>query len=129
MAVSNRIGWLTLYVAGGFINLVDQHWVAWLTAILFGVLLFLEIFLLPETLYPRKHMLSQLPTTYSDSNPSGEKQLVTSGIKRTKQLPFLNFQKVPGVSHPKPWDAAFCFLKLWSFPNVAVTVFLYCFAW
>ena len=103
-------------------SLVSQQWVAWLTAILFGLLLLLEIFFLPETLYPRKHMLSQ-------QLPGNEKESEKSTIKRTKQLPFLNFQKVPEVNHPKPWDAALCFLRLWCFPNVFVIVFSYCFAW
>ena len=113
---------------GGFITLVDQHWVAWLTAILFGALLVLEVFCLPETLYPRKEMLCQLPSTFRP-DLNDEKQPATSNLKRTKNLSFLNFRKVPGVTHPHPWDAALCFFKLWSFPNVAVIVFFYCFAW
>ncbi|RPB28202.1 MFS general substrate transporter [Terfezia boudieri ATCC MYA-4762] len=109
-------------LVGGFMSLVSQQWVAWLTAILFGLLLLLEVLFLPETLYPRKHMLSQ-PLSGNEKEPE------KSAIKCTKQLPFLNLQKVPGVDHPKPWDAALCFLKLWSFPNVFVIVFSYCFAW
>jgi len=103
-------------------SLVSQQWVAWLTAILFGLLLILEVFFLPETLYPRKYMISQ-------QLPSNEKEPGRSAIKCTKELPFLNLKKVPGVNHPKPWDAALCFLKLWGFPNVVVIVFSYCFAW
>lgn len=108
---------------GGFICLVSQAWVAWLTAILFGTLLLLEVFFLPETLYPRKHILSRLPTEQKSSS-YGEIDVV-----RTKQLPFLNFKKIPGIAHPKPWDAALSFLNLWTFPNVSVTVFFYCFSW
>lgn len=116
---------------GGFISLVDQYWVAWLTAILFGALLIAEILFFPETLYPRKLMLSRMPTTankYSTGDaekPSG----MDVDMKRTRTLPFLNFQKVPGVEHPKPWDALVQFVKVWSFPNIAVAVFFYCFAW
>ncbi|KAF8418086.1 major facilitator superfamily domain-containing protein [Tirmania nivea] len=108
-------------LVGGFMSLVSQQWVAWLTAILFGMLLLLEVFFLPETLYPRKYMLSQLA-----GNENGPEK---SAIKCTKQLPFLNLQKVPGINHPKPLDAALCFWKLWSFPNAIVIVFSYCFAW
>ena len=108
------------FVVGGFICLVDQYWVAWLTAILFGTLLLLEAFFLPETLYPRKHILSQLSTEQKSSGID---------IMRTKQLPFLNFKKIPGIAHPKPWDAAWSFLTLWTFPNVSIPVFFYCFSW
>ena len=113
---------MNLVPVGGFMSLVNQQWVAWLTAILFGLLLLLEVFFLPETLYPRTHMLSQ-------QLPINEKEPGKSAIKCTKQLPFLNFQKVPGVNHPKVWDSALCFLRLWTFPNVSVIVFSYCFAW
>lgn len=118
---------------GGFISLVDQYWVAWLTAILFGALLIAEILFLPETLYPRKLMLSHLPTTAiqstSDTDPEKPAVGAVVDIKRTKDLPFINFQKVPGVEHPKPWDAFLQFCKMWSFPNIAISVFFYCFAW
>lgn len=117
-------------LVGGFMSLVSQQWVAWLTAILFGLLLVMEIFFLPETLYPRKHMLLQQdPSAYSKCSSDTEKHTPNPAMKCTKHLPFLNFQKIPGVNHPPPWDAALCFLRLWSFPNVVVIVFSYCFAW
>jgi hypothetical protein len=119
---------------GGFITLVDQYWVAWLTAILFAALLVVELFLLPETLFPRKLILSRLPTSGSFSNSNDPEKRDTTLVlmedfPKTKQLPFINFQKVPGIEHPKPWAALVEFLKLWTFPNVAVAVFFYCFAW
>lgn len=112
---------------------MDQYWVAWLTAILFGVLLVAEIFFLPETLYPRKLILSRLPTTTTEvglgDDPEKTSAKVSLDIKRTKNLPFVNFTKIAGIEHPKPWDAFMQFCKLWSFPNIAVSVFFYCFAW
>lgn len=130
-------------LVGGFVTLISQQWVAWLTAILFGVLLLLEIFLLPETLYPRIYMLSLLPTTINQNVESKSEKLnpptitpttapttaPTIDLNRTLQLPFFNFRKVPGTKHPKPWDAMLYFFAMWSFPNVAIMVFFYCFAW
>lgn len=114
-----------LSAAGWYISHVDQYWVAWLTAILFGILLLLEVFFLPETLYPRKHILSQILSDQSSrSNNRNE-----IGIIRTKKLPFFNFKKIPGIAHPKPWDGLWSFLTLWTFPNVSIIVFSYCFSW
>lgn len=127
------MGLLVGPLIGGFVSLVDQYWVAWLTAILFGVLLVAEILFLPETLYPRKLILSRLPTTITEvglgDDPEKTLAKVPLDIKRTKNLPFVNFTKIAGVEHPKPWDAFMQFCKLWSFPNIAISVFFYCFAW
>lgn len=128
------MGLLVGPLIGGFISLVDQYWVAWLTAILFGILLVAEVLFLPETLYPRKFIMSRLPTTAADvgSGHDPEKKIVGApleDIRRTKNLPFINFAKIAGVEHPKPWAAFTQFCKLWAFPNVAVSVFFYCFAW
>ena len=110
---------------------MNQYWVAWLTAILFAVLLVAEILFFPETLYPRKLMLSRLPTS-SGFHTDSEKTATVSApndIARTKQLPFLNIWKVPGIEHPKPWDTLIRFIHMWTFPNVAVAVVVYSFAW
>lgn len=108
-------------IVGGFISLINQFWIAWVTAILFGLLLVAELLFFPETLYPRKLMLLRLPTT--GDFPT------TDDMPRTRTLPWLNFWKVPGVEHPKPWDAVLQFARVWTLPNVAVSVFFYCFAW
>lgn len=92
-----------------------------MTAILFGLLLVAELLFFPETLYPRKLMLLRLPTT--GDVPT------TDDMPRTRTLPWLNCWKVPGVEHPKPWDAVLQFARVWTFPNVAVVVVFYCFAW
>ncbi|KAI9751275.1 MAG: hypothetical protein M4579_006128 [Chaenotheca gracillima] len=121
---------------GGFIDLVNQFWIDWLTAILFGVLLILEIFLLPETLYPRNHMLSRMPAVRAGSIATDiEKvgvQKSNAGevdLKRTKKLFFFNFKPVPGMRHPKAWDSFTRFALSFKFIVVVVAVFIYCFAW
>ncbi|KAI5804177.1 major facilitator superfamily domain-containing protein [Peziza echinospora] len=122
------VGLLIGPLVGGFITLVNQHWVSWLTAILFGILFAAELFLLPETLYPRRYMLSQLPTTAISENM--EKQILAPvEFKRTKKLSFFNVSKVPNVQHPEAWAPLVNFIRMWSFPNVAIFVFFYCFAW
>ncbi|CAZ85746.1 unnamed protein product [Tuber melanosporum] len=125
------MGLLVGPLIGGFVTLVDQYWVAWLTAIFFAVLLIAQIFFFPETLYPRRLMLSQLPTS-SGLRHDNEKTATVSAsndIARTKQLPFLNIWKIPGIEHPKPWDTLVRFIEMWTFPNVAVAVVVYSFAW
>jgi integral membrane sensor domain MASE1 len=40
-------------------DLVSLFWIDWLIAIMFGILLVLELAFLSETLYPRNHMLAR----------------------------------------------------------------------
>lgn len=137
---------LTESTVGGFITLVNQFWVQWLTAIIFGVLLVAEVFFLPETLYPRSLMLSRLPTTTDGSEKAPDPQH-DDYPARTRALPFINLKPVPGmymsrnvnvprnstnvhtgVGAQKPYDALFYFFKTWSYPNVVISVFFYSFA-
>ena len=98
---------------------------------MFAVLLVAEVLFFPETLYPRKLMLSRLPTSsgpHVDSEKTGT-VYTSNDIARTKQLPFLNIWMVPGIEHPKPWDTLIQFIQMWTFPNVVVAVVVYAFAW
>ncbi|KAI9810661.1 MAG: hypothetical protein M1827_006120 [Pycnora praestabilis] len=96
-------------IIGGFMNIVGQFWVDWLTAILFAALLVVEVAFLPETLYPRNHMLSRMPlgTGAGDIEKTGRKMSSAGEVdlKRTTKLPFINVKPVPGMRHPKPWDS------------------------
>ncbi|KAF4314309.1 putative mfs transporter protein [Botryosphaeria dothidea] len=121
---------------GGFMNIVDQFWVQWLTAILFGVTLIAELFFLPETLYPRNQMLTKMPYTESDSSvvdveKTERRSSVAQDVplKRTTQLPFLNVTPVPGMRHPKVWDSLVRFLKTWKYAAVSGTICIYSFGW
>lgn len=121
---------------GGFMNMVNQYWVNWLNAILFGIVLVAEIFFLPETLYPRNQMLAKMPYCESDSavvdlekterRPSIAQDIA---LKRTLQLPFLNVQPVPGMRHPKVWDSLVRFICTWKYAAVSGTIFIYSFGW
>ncbi|GME31934.1 putative mfs transporter protein [Neofusicoccum parvum] len=121
---------------GGAMNIVDQYWVQWLNAILFAVVLAAEIFLLPETLYPRNQMLTKMPYAESDSaavdvektqrRPSIAQDV---SLKRTTQLPFLNVAPVPGMQHPKVWDALMRFVYTWKYAAVSGTICIYSFGW
>ncbi|KAE8154933.1 major facilitator superfamily domain-containing protein [Aspergillus avenaceus] len=123
---------------GGFFNLASAAWINWFNAILFAVLLCLELFLMPETLYPRTRMLQYVPGVRSsdtDIETSQEKSMATSNtadvdsIPRTKSLNFLNLRPVPGIRHPRPWDAALRFLFIFRFPVIVIAVIGYSFSW
>ena len=45
-------------ILGGFLDLVSSAWIQWFTAILFALLLLLELAFMSETLYPRNYMLA-----------------------------------------------------------------------
>ena len=111
---------------GGLIDVVSPFWVDWFTAILFGALLITELAFLPETLYPRKYMLSKralLPTgNECDSTEQVE-------LKRTTNLSLINFQPIPGMRHPKPWDSTLRFFFIFRYPVVVLSTGIFCFAW
>lgn len=124
---------------GGFLNVVSAKWIQWFTAILFGVLLVLEVAFMPETLYPRSRMLMEAPLL--DGSTPGTSDLEKIGnrrksdasaadIPRTKKLPFINILKpVPGMPHPKPWDSIVRFALTFPFAAVVMAVGGYCFLW
>ena len=119
-------------IIGGFIDLVSSAWIQWLTAILFAVLLGLELAFMTETLYPRSQMLSQLPPKSSDPEkplPPSDSPSTTIDLKRTSHLPFLNYRPVPGMKHPAPWSSALRFVLTAKYPVVGIAVVTYCYAW
>ena len=117
-------------------DLVSAAWIDWLTVILFGALLILELAFMSETLYPRNLMLSRMPMTVSDAVTTDIEKMsrkrsnaMDVDLKRTKNLPFLNFKPVPGMRHPKAWDSVIRFILTFKFPVVVFAVLIYCFAW
>lgn len=125
-------------ILGGFLDLISPQWIQWFTAIIFGALLVLELAFMPETLYPRNYMLTQMPmvghdeeTSTADLEKVGHERSDATRVhlSRTKQLFFLNFKPVPGMRHPKPWDSITRFIKTFRFPVVVIAVFAYCFCW
>ncbi|KAL3423143.1 major facilitator superfamily transporter [Phlyctema vagabunda] len=98
---------------GGFIATVDQYWIAYQVTILFAALLVMECIFLPETLYPRGHIVSSASSSSSSSSID---------LPRTKMLSMLpNFRKIPGINHPKPWDTLVRFVRIWSYPTVVIS--------
>lgn len=88
------------FIAGGFLAEVDQYWVQYHVVMLFFVLLLLEFFFLPETLYPRKAMLAaELSTSPSVQTDAGKQALYQgSGLIRTKDLGYF----VSHLLHGRP---------------------------
>ncbi|QRW01918.1 major facilitator superfamily transporter [Ceratobasidium sp. AG-Ba] len=114
------IGLLFGPLIGGFATLVSWNFPVWLTAIIFGVLLVAMLLFLPETGYPAK-----IPP-YTIRQPN----LPTNTSTPIKPLPWLNLRTLPGtMNRPKPWDSTLRFLRLFAFPNVAVTIMFYCWTW
>jgi hypothetical protein len=107
-------------------DLVSLFWVDWLTAILFGALLILELAFLPETLYPRKHMLEKKVST-EVCRECGKVEQVE--LKRTTTLPFINFEPIPGMRHPRPWDSLCRFFLTFKYPVVVLAAGIFCFSW
>ncbi|RPA88014.1 major facilitator superfamily transporter [Ascobolus immersus RN42] len=123
-------------LVGGFVTLLGQSWVQWVTAILLACLLLLEIFFLPETLYPRRLMLSRnwsrQASSASQRRPASGDSVSTStalDLPRTRNLPFLMLTPIPGVRHPKLWDPFVRTAKTFLYPNVSVPIVAYCFLW
>lgn len=122
-------------IIGGFIDLVSPEWIQWLTAIMFALLLVLELVFMSETLYPRNTMLRKLPLAVDADRNDIEKlnwekaDANQVDLKRTKQLFFFNLKPVPGMRHPKPWDSVLRFIFTFKYPVVVIGVFTYCFAW
>lgn len=124
-------------IIGGFMNIVSPAWVQWLTAILFGVLLILEILFMPETLYPRNHMLAELPMATATDGSGVDIEKVgrrrsdagSVSLPRTKNLPYLNYKPVPGMRHPAIYDSVLRFVLTFKFLAVSIAVFTFCFFW
>jgi len=122
-------------IIGGFMDLVSAAWIQWLTALMFALLLVLELCFMSETLYPRNYMLQRMPivggadVTDAKEISSEKVDAGTVDLKRTSKLFFLNFKPVPGMRHPKHWDSFTRFVLTFKYPIVVVGVLTYCFAW
>jgi len=94
---------------------------------LFALLLVLEGIWLPETLYPR----SLVVVSEERSSPMKEGDVVSHTsvgfLRKTKQLAWLNSQKVPGLTHPKPYVTAAQFCMIWSYPTIVISTLAYVF--
>ena len=120
-------------IIGGFMDLVSSAWIEWLTALLFALLLILELAFMPETLYPRNHMLARMPAATTVSNPTTDIEKPTdvapTDLKRTKNLMFLNFKPIPGMRHPAPYASVVRFFLTFKYPIVVIGVLIFCFSW
>ncbi|KAL4930899.1 putative MFS transporter [Aspergillus undulatus] len=134
-------------IFGGFLNLVSAAWINWYNAILFGTLLLLELFFMPETLYPRSLMLSRMPRVYSfpssvsdgdieqpspnneTTDPDEKRQETEDLPRRTKSLPFLNIRRIPSLPPRHIYTTTLQFLYTFSLPTIPITVLGYSFLW
>ncbi|KAF8605322.1 MFS general substrate transporter, partial [Ceratobasidium sp. AG-I] len=118
--LSIDIGLLFGPLIGGFAALASWNFPNWLTVIIFGVLLLVMLLFLPETGYPAK--LPPYTTQPNGPPPTNDSTLI-------KPLPWLNLRTLPGLSRPKPWDSTLHFLRLFAYPNIAITIMFYCWTW
>ncbi|KAI6779418.1 MFS transporter [Emericellopsis cladophorae] len=126
------LGLLVGPLIGGFVSTVGDEWIQWLCAILFVVILVLEVAFLPETLYPRRLMQARYESrgAINEKSPRNMETAVDdNGPRRTKSLALANVMPVPGVKHPKPWDTLIRFVKTFKYLVVTVSIMAYCFGW
>ncbi|CAK7215190.1 hypothetical protein SCUCBS95973_002397 [Sporothrix curviconia] len=117
-AIAANMGTFLGGVFGGFLVSVDQYWVAYQVTMAYAVLLLLAVFVLPETLYPRRPML-QLELG-ADGSAAG-----SAPSPRTRQLPFFNLRKIPGLTYPKIWSPWVVVFRLWSYPTIVISIMAY----
>ena len=111
---------------------ISPMWINWVTAILFCILLLLEMAVLPETLFPRSVMLKIESSQRSWSSSKVEEVLGAAdhtAFKQTKNLAFLNLTPILGVQATKPWDSLVRFGHTFRLSAVAVTCVVFCFVW
>jgi hypothetical protein len=133
---------------GGVLNLVSAAWINWFNAILFATLLVLELFFMPETLYPRALMLTRMPVTITTTDsdieqppalvsfekpaPYENSTAVTErdiDIPRTKTLPFLNLRPLPALPTVPFYTPLVRFMYLFTLPTIPLAVLGYSFLW
>ena len=123
--ISANMGTCLGGVFGGLLA-SSGEWAAYHVTILFGVLLVCQCLLLPETLYPRAAVvLAENHRLAGNSDFGGG--IDPMKMPRTKELGYLNFRKVPGVPHPKPWLTIIQFFVLFKYPTIVISVLAYCF--
>lgn len=87
----------------------------------------------PEMETVRLVMNNGRPVTQTGSsimqNDWGRYGAETIELKRTMNLPFINFKPIPGLRHPNHWDALLRFGLTFKYPAVVIPVVVYCFAW
>lgn len=91
---------------------------------------------MPETLYPRQHMLLTL-NTRTQNNPNNHKEINQDSywppeapeLCRTTSLPFITLRPIPGIFHPNVWDSVTRLLLTFKFPVVVIAVLGYSFTW
>lgn len=122
-------------LVGGFASLAGHLWVQWLAAIMFGIVWLLEIFFLPETLYPRSSVALKsnvpAPAAGVHEDAANVRRELDTGVRipRTKELGWLNLRPLPGMTHPGLADTFTRFLKTFKFASVSISIGVYCFAW
>ncbi|KAL4761207.1 putative MFS transporter [Aspergillus foveolatus] len=135
-------------IFGGFLNIVSAAWINWFNAILFATLLVLELFFMPETLYPRAVMLKRMSVTITTTDsdieqppasvsfekpaPCTNSTAVTDSdvdIPRTKTLPFLNLRPLPALPTVPFYTPLVRFMYLFTLPTIPLAVLGYSFLW
>ncbi|EFX03943.1 major facilitator superfamily transporter [Grosmannia clavigera kw1407] len=110
------IGGVLGALVGGFTATTGTYWANYHVAIAYAVLLLLEIFCLPETLYPRDQIV--------EMTDRGED---ISLLKCTKDLKPWSVAMISGVPHPRPQQAVIRFVKSWAHPRLLLALLPYVF--
>jgi hypothetical protein len=99
------------------------------------------ILFLPETAFPRHFVsihpsLQALPSSShntSDFSPKmtepGLAQSIESPAVHILNPPYISLRPIPGLLHPYLYSTTLRFLRLFTFPNVAIPIIFYCWTW
>lgn len=115
----NFTGLLFGPLIGSFAALVSADFVAWLSAIIFGVLLCFMLLFLDETAYDRNNV--------KESEDEDKSSIEDSNTP----LPWLNFWKTNthGLQHTPMLETTLHVLKLLTYPTVAIPVIVFSWTW
>ncbi|KAG8892790.1 hypothetical protein FRB99_002438, partial [Tulasnella sp. 403] len=96
--------------------------VPWIAVIAFGLLFFSVLILLPETSFPRRVVQLEEAAGKDITDP-------TNVVPAKENPPFLNLRPIPGQVIPLPWDYILRFFRMFTFPNVTISISFYAWGW
>ncbi|KAG8894535.1 hypothetical protein FRB99_001196 [Tulasnella sp. 403] len=96
----------------------------WIIVIGFGLLFLSFLALLPETAFPRRFVQLEEATERAFDIPDP-----TNVVPTKEHPPFLNLRPMPGLVTPRPWDYILRFFRMFTFPNVTISIIFYAWGW
>ncbi|KJR89236.1 MFS transporter [Sporothrix schenckii 1099-18] len=129
-AIAANMGTFLGGVFGGFLVSVNQYWVAYQVTMAYAVLWLLTVFVLPETLYPRRQMLRiEFGAAGGVGGvDDGVSNSVEAPAPRTRKLPFFNVRRIAGLTYPALYSPWVVVVRLWAYPTIVLSILAYVYA-